>query len=132
MVAQPGNNSVAIAWQPSSGTDLDAYRVYRRAPGGAWVLLGVLALTGAARDLGITIITATHDHKMLKASHRIVWIKDGRVDRIENVADLTIEVGGMEHAGEFIPPAIALNPRGHRQDHRSLPCVARRKERWFL
>ncbi|MCG3147143.1 MAG: putative ABC transporter ATP-binding protein YknY [Verrucomicrobiae bacterium] len=50
-------------------------------------------------ELGITIVTATHDHKMLKASHRIVWIKDGRVDRIENVADLTIEEGGMERAG---------------------------------
>jgi putative ABC transport system ATP-binding protein len=50
-------------------------------------------------DLGLTIITATHDHKMLKASHRIVWIKDGTVDRIENVADLTIEEGGLEQAG---------------------------------
>jgi len=56
-------------------------------------------LQGLCADLHITIVTATHDHKMLKASHRIVWIKDGRVDRIENVADLTIEEGGMERAG---------------------------------
>ena len=47
------------------------------------------------RDLKVTVITATHDHKMLKASDRIVWIKDGRVDRIENARDLKIETGGI-------------------------------------
>lgn len=47
------------------------------------------------RESGITIITATHDHKMLKASHRIVWIKDGRVDKIERVEDLKIEEGSL-------------------------------------
>jgi putative ABC transport system ATP-binding protein len=47
------------------------------------------------RESGITIITATHDHKMLKASHRIVWIKDGRVDKIERVEDLQIEEGSL-------------------------------------
>jgi putative ABC transport system ATP-binding protein len=47
-------------------------------------------------ESGITIITATHDHKMLKASDRIVWIKDGRVDKLERVEDLRIEEGSME------------------------------------
>jgi putative ABC transport system ATP-binding protein len=47
------------------------------------------------RDLKVTVVTATHDHKMLKASDRIVWIKDGRVDRVENAADLKIETGGI-------------------------------------
>ena len=32
--------------------------------------------------LGVTIITATHDLKMLKRSDRIMWIADGRIDRI--------------------------------------------------
>ena len=31
------------------------------------------------RDLGVTIIAATHDTKMLKASDRILWIEDGRI-----------------------------------------------------
>ena len=48
------------------------------------------------RELGVTVITATHDHKMLKASDRIVWIKDGQVDRVERVEDLHIEEGGLE------------------------------------
>ena len=41
---------------------------------------------------GVTIISATHDHKMLSVSDRIVWIKDGRIDRIVDRADLEIEV----------------------------------------
>lgn len=31
------------------------------------------------KDLGVTIISATHDTKMLKASDRILWIEDGRI-----------------------------------------------------
>jgi putative ABC transport system ATP-binding protein len=45
---------------------------------------------------GVTIISATHDHKMLSASDRIVWIRDGRVDRIEERSDIKIEVGTIE------------------------------------
>ena len=41
----------------------------------------------------VTVITATHDHKMLAASDRVVWIRDGLVDRIERREDLKIEVG---------------------------------------
>jgi len=45
---------------------------------------------------GVTIISATHDHKMLSASDRIVWITDGRIDRIEARGDIQIEVGTIE------------------------------------
>ena len=48
-----------------------------------------------SREQGVTIITATHDHKMLAASDRIVWIKEGRVDRIEKVADMDIHTGSI-------------------------------------
>ena len=44
---------------------------------------------------GVTVITATHDHKMLDKSDRILWIKDGQVDRIERREDLHIQVGGV-------------------------------------
>lgn len=39
-------------------------------------------------ELGVTIISATHDLKMLKRSDRILWIEDGRIvkaDRPENI-----------------------------------------------
>jgi len=43
-----------------------------------------------------TIITATHDMKMLSASDRIVWIRDGRVDRIQSRAELDIQEGTID------------------------------------
>src|SRR5436190_10429643 len=51
------------------------------------------------KERGVTIISATHDHKMLAVSDRILWISDGRVERIQNREDLKIEVGTIEGAG---------------------------------
>ena len=57
-------------------------------------------IIGTLRSLcdnhGVTIITATHDHKMLDKSDRILWIKDGRKDRLERREDLDIRVGKIE------------------------------------
>lgn len=52
------------------------------------------------REKGVTIISATHDHKMLAVSDRIIWIRDGRCDKIQNREDLKIEVGTIEGAGD--------------------------------
>ncbi len=48
------------------------------------------------QEKGVTIITATHDMKMLAASDRVVWIRDGVIDRIEKREDLSIQVGTIE------------------------------------
>ncbi len=40
-------------------------------------------LASLQKDHGCTIITATHDVKMLKISDRIAWIRDGKLDRLE-------------------------------------------------
>lgn len=45
---------------------------------------------------GVTIISATHDHKMLAVSDRVVWIRDGKVERIEDSHTLNISVGGIQ------------------------------------
>ena len=47
-------------------------------------------------DHGVTVITATHDHKMLDKSDRILWIKDGRRDRLMKRSELDIRVGKVE------------------------------------
>jgi putative ABC transport system ATP-binding protein len=52
------------------------------------------------KEKGVTIISATHDHKMLAVSDRIIWIRDGKCDKIQNREDLKIEVGTIEGAGE--------------------------------
>ncbi len=43
----------------------------------------------------ITVISATHDMKMLDVSDRILWIRDGKTHRLENRVDLDIRVGGI-------------------------------------
>ncbi|MEO6964372.1 MAG: ABC transporter ATP-binding protein, partial [Acidobacteriaceae bacterium] len=52
-------------------------------------------LKGMNRDHGVTIICATHDHRMLSLCDRLVWIRDGRVERIALREELTIESGQM-------------------------------------
>jgi putative ABC transport system ATP-binding protein len=44
----------------------------------------------------MTVITATHDHKMLASSDRILWVRDGGKERLENRKDLNIKVGRVE------------------------------------
>ena len=48
------------------------------------------------KDKGVTVISATHDLKMLDVSDRIVWIRDGTIERIEERAALDLKVGVME------------------------------------
>jgi putative ABC transport system ATP-binding protein len=53
-------------------------------------------LSELSRELGVTVISATHDHKMLANSDRILWIKDGKKDRLERREDIQIRVGTVK------------------------------------
>jgi putative ABC transport system ATP-binding protein len=46
-----------------------------------------------SQERGVTVISATHDYKMLSVSDRVVWIRDGRIDKIESRDQLNISVG---------------------------------------
>jgi putative ABC transport system ATP-binding protein len=46
----------------------------------------------------VTIISATHDYKMLNVSDQVVWIRDGRIDKIQERSELEIRTGGLERA----------------------------------
>jgi putative ABC transport system ATP-binding protein len=48
------------------------------------------------KESGVTVVSATHDHKMLNVSDRVVWVRDGRIDRVVNRDDLKIEVGTID------------------------------------
>ena len=50
------------------------------------------------KSFGVTVISATHDHKMLSVSDRVVQISDGQVERIQLRKDLQIETVAV--AGE--------------------------------
>jgi putative ABC transport system ATP-binding protein len=54
-------------------------------------------LVGLCRELKVTVICATHDMKMLDQCDRVVWIRDGRCDRIEARANIDIQVGALSH-----------------------------------
>jgi putative ABC transport system ATP-binding protein len=48
------------------------------------------------RERGVTIVCSTHDHRLLKVCDRIMWIRDGRVERLENRDNIQITLGTIE------------------------------------
>lgn len=48
------------------------------------------------KEKKVSIITATHDLKMLDVSDRVIWIRDGMIERIEDRENLDIRVGHVE------------------------------------
>jgi putative ABC transport system ATP-binding protein len=44
------------------------------------------------REQGVTVICSTHDHKMLDISDRIIWMRDGNIDRIARRDEVQIKV----------------------------------------
>ncbi len=48
------------------------------------------------RESETTVISATHDLKMIDVSDRIVHIRDGAIERIDDRADIDLEIGSMD------------------------------------
>ena len=44
---------------------------------------------------GVSVITATHDHKMLAASDRIAWVRDGKIERYQRRDEVEIREGAI-------------------------------------
>lgn len=42
-------------------------------------------------EKGVTIISATHDLKMIDVSDRVIWIRDGQISRIEDRSKIRVE-----------------------------------------
>jgi putative ABC transport system ATP-binding protein len=53
----------------------------------------IYLLKKLSRERNVTIISATHDIKMINVSDRVVWIRDGRIDRVEDRANIKVSVG---------------------------------------
>ncbi len=56
----------------------------------------ILLLKKMNDEQRVTIISATHDLKMIDVSDRVVWIRDGKIERIENREEIQVRVGEME------------------------------------
>ncbi len=48
------------------------------------------------KDRGVTIVCSTHDHRLLSVCDRIMWIRDGRVERVEKRENIKISLGVIE------------------------------------
>lgn len=53
-------------------------------------------LEGLKDELGVTVISATHDHKMLDASDRVVYLEDGKITDIKHRGELDITFGAID------------------------------------
>lgn len=78
------NPSIILADEPTGNLDLNT---------GKEIIELLRALN---KERGVTIISATHDLKMLDASDRIVWIRDGRAERVEDRESVKLRVGEFE------------------------------------
>lgn len=56
----------------------------------------IATLKELSKQMGVTVISATHDHKMLDICDRVVWVRDGQVDQIRRREDVDIRVGTIE------------------------------------
>src|SRR5947199_7671086 len=79
--------SIILADEPTGNLDLNTGKLI------------IELLRQLNKERAVTIISATHDHKMLAVSDRIIWSIDGKIERIQNREDLKIEVGTIEGAG---------------------------------
>jgi putative ABC transport system ATP-binding protein len=79
--ALANNPSIILADEPTGNLDLKTGEDI------------IAILSKLSKENNVTIITATHDHKMLAASDRVIWISEGRVAKIVNRDELKIQQG---------------------------------------
>lgn len=82
--ALANNPSIILADEPTGNLDLKTGKEI------------IDLLRKLNKENNVTIISATHDLKMLDISDRIVWIRDGDIERIEERADVQLQIGVME------------------------------------
>ncbi len=82
--AMANDPAILLADEPTGNLDLTTGREI------------IELLREMSKESGVTIISATHDMKMLDVSDRVVWLRDGKVERIERREDIEISVGTIE------------------------------------
>ena len=75
---------IILADEPTANLDVDTGREM------------ISLLRQLRENDGVTVIAATHDMKMLDVSDRILWIRDGKVDRLERRENIDIKIGHID------------------------------------
>jgi putative ABC transport system ATP-binding protein len=60
----------------------------------------ITILKELSTEMNVTIISATHDHKMLNICDRVTWIRDGVIERVERRENLDIRIGVIQEEKE--------------------------------
>ncbi len=81
--ALANNPSIILADEPTGNLDLSTGEEI------------INLLKQLSMEQGTTVISATHDFKMLNVSDQVIWIRDGRVEKIQERDELEIHTGGM-------------------------------------
>jgi putative ABC transport system ATP-binding protein len=81
--ALANNPAIILADEPTGNLDLSTGEEI------------ISLLKQLSQEQGTTVISATHDFKMLNVSDQVIWIRDGRVDKIQERTELEIHTGGM-------------------------------------
>ncbi len=79
--ALANNPSILLADEPTANLDSKTGRHI------------IELLRELCRSEGVTVISATHDYKMLSVSDRIAWLTDGMIERFASRDELEIEEG---------------------------------------
>ncbi|HFQ89383.1 MAG TPA: ATP-binding cassette domain-containing protein, partial [Desulfobulbus sp.] len=82
--ALANNPAIILADEPTGNLDLKTGEE----------IIGLLKQMSSER--GVTIISATHDFKMLNVSDEVIWIRDGLIDKVEQRDELNISMGTIE------------------------------------
>jgi putative ABC transport system ATP-binding protein len=80
--ALANNPSIILADEPTANLDLNT----------GLEIIGLLR--DLNRELGVTVITNTHDLKVIEVSDRIAWLSDGEFQRIED--KIEVEIGPLD------------------------------------
>jgi putative ABC transport system ATP-binding protein len=81
--ALANNPAIILADEPTGNLDLNTGEEI------------IALLKNLSWERKVTVISATHDIKMLNVSDQVIWIRDGRIEKIEEREDLTISVGSV-------------------------------------
>ncbi len=52
------------------------------------------------KERGVTVVCATHDHRLLDMCDRVMWVRDGQIERVEERKNLKIRLGRIEGEDE--------------------------------
>lgn len=77
------NPSVLLCDEPTANLDLHTGQE----------ILNILRRLNTEK--GVTIICATHDHRMMDICDRLMWIRDGQIERIARRDEVHVELGGI-------------------------------------